>query len=120
MIARMIWKKANAHRYICKICNYKTHNKTLYNRHLNTTNHWLRTKVFSAPRDIKIVIASFLPYYKIVKCGKIADDADKYNGKSIWTWVMVRDPVDLRAQNVDAADQIIHTMQTLIYEQLLL
>ena len=57
MIARTIWRLENAKKYTCPACNFSTHNKSLYNRHKQTIRHWLRTEIYQAPRDIKMLIA---------------------------------------------------------------
>ena len=131
MSADLIWKQVNAHKYKCNCCNYNTHNKALFKRHETTTNHFLRTTVFYGPRDIKVVIASFLPYYKIQYCGKIARHADKSTYLDLpwpdWEFslclrripAITRDLVDLHVRTDAGVNQTERMTQNLIYESLL-
>ena len=75
MKASLIWRLENRSRYHCKCCNYKSHNRAIFTRHENTTSHWLMSEFAKAPRDIKMLVASFLPFSKINRCGQLAIDA---------------------------------------------
>lgn len=90
MLARKIWRRENAAKYQCPVCNYKTHNKSLYTRHLGSTYHFMLS-VFAkqAPRDIKVVVASFLPYYQICLLGRLAIDSLNYDCMKYWKFTSV-------------------------------
>ena len=80
MIASRIWRLENAARFHCPICSYKTHNKTIFRRHLDSTRHFLLSEfAHQAPRDIKMLVATFLPFERIYLLGQIAVDALNYN-----------------------------------------
>ena len=75
MKASHIWRLENRRKYYCPCCNYHSHNRAIFSRHENTISHWLCKEFASAPRDIKMVVASFLPFSKINRCGMLAIDA---------------------------------------------
>ena len=78
MKASLIWRRENRSKYYCKCCNYRSHNRAIYTRHENTMSHWLKCEFAKAPRDIKMLVASFLPFSKITRCGQLAIDAFNY------------------------------------------
>ena len=121
MIARKIWALENRKRYVCKSCGYQTHNRCLFVRHKLTLKHWL-LDVFSkqAPRDIKVMVASFLPYYKIKYCGKLARDAFNMKLPPNSMWRITGAPAGLPAQNGAVVIRLIHNSQTQVYASLLL
>ena len=66
--AHIMWRRLNNERYVCSTCKYKTYNLAHYKRHIESSKHFLLTDLrFECPRDLKILIASFLPIYKIHK-----------------------------------------------------
>ena len=90
MTASRIWRLENAARFQCPICNYKTHNKTIFRRHLDSTRHFLLTEfAHQAPRDIKMLVASFLPFDKIVHLGQLAVDALNYDMPDVCPWKFI-------------------------------
>ena len=119
MGAAKMWMLANGSRYECKVCDYKSHNKSIYCRHVNTLSHWLCSDFAQyAPRDIKIVVASFLPLRKLDLCGKIRVMAFNYNLPLGHPWRMkVMAPVNPLARTVGGGDGIIRRKQTLVFVQ---
>lgn len=81
MKASDIWRLENRRKYYCPCCNYYSHNRAIFSRHENTISHWLCKEFASAPRDIKMLVAGFLPFSKINRCGQLAIDA--FNHKLI-------------------------------------
>ena len=121
MIARQIWALENRKRYVCKHCSYRTHNRAIFERHKGTTKHWLRAEfAVEAPRDIRVLVASFLPYYKIRKCGRIAADAFNMKIPKDSIWRIRGDPEDPHAQTCAAVIRLIHNSQTPVYASLFL
>ena len=89
MCARLIWRRENNKRFTCATCGFCTHNKSHHHRHLQSTSHFLKTVVGDAPRDIKVVIASFLCYRTIHTLGSIAAAALNYrfgHGEGFWVF----------------------------------
>ena len=114
MIASKIWLLENAARYQCPICDYKTHNKALFERHLKSTRHFLMSEfAHQAPRDVKMLVASFLPFNKIYLCGSVAVDALNYDTPNWATWRFTRvAPVDLPFQSGVVQVRIAHRRRT--------
>ena len=65
--ASVLWKQLNAMRYKCEVCGYKTHNRALFQRHLQSSRHFLMTTFRGAPPEIKILVMSYLPVWKIIQ-----------------------------------------------------
>ena len=65
--ASYLWRQLNAGRYHCEVCGYKTHNRALYDRHLRSSRHFLMTTFRKAPPEIKILVMSYLPVWKIIQ-----------------------------------------------------
>ena len=89
MCARLIWKHENSKRFECTTCGFCSHNKSHYRRHTQSTGHFLKTVIGNAPRDIKVVIASFLSYRTIYSLGNIAAAALNYrfgHGEGFWVF----------------------------------
>ena len=120
MKASEIWKNENAKKYSCPLCGYCTHNKSLFKRHTRTINHWLRTEIFHAPRDLKMLIATYLPFRDIKYCGDIMIDACNYKLPKSYCWRFTKDRKGLLFQISDVGAQIKHKTQNLIYGRLLL
>ena len=122
MTARTIWKHENKRKYHCPYCDYSTHNKALFRRHSQTRSHWLHHFFAKqAPRDIKIVVASFLPYWKIRYCGQLTLDAYNYALPEGSNWkIKSMDPVNLHAQTGVVLVHLTHNSQTQVYAELLL
>ena len=74
--SREIWIALNENRYECPVCKFRTPNLAHFRRHLNSDKHWLMT-VFApeCPRDLKILVASFLPFVKLTHLGQLGLDA---------------------------------------------
>ena len=85
--AQKIWRRENEHRFTCPACAFSTHNKSHYRRHMESTSHFLKTVVARGPRDIKVVIASFLSYRTIYVLGDIAAAAFNYRNEEEGFWV---------------------------------
>ena len=91
MIARMIWKLENRKRYECKTCGYHTHNKSHMRRHLESKSHFLLHDFGRfAPRDICLVVASFLDFHDIHKLGQLCADALNYRRPEGCVWRFTR------------------------------
>ena len=89
MSARKIWRRENSNRYTCAQCGFCSHNKSHYHRHTQSISHFLVTVVGNAPRDVKVVIASFLNYRTIYTLGDIAAAALNYrfgHGEGFWVF----------------------------------
>ena len=122
MCARTIWENENKRKYFCASCQYATYNKALFRRHNNTLSHWLN-HVFAktAPRDIKIVVASFLPYWKIKYCGKLTAHAYNYALPKGSRWkIKSMVPASPPVHNDVVVVHLIHNSQTQVYAELLL
>ena len=119
MGAARMWKLANACRYKCRACDYKSHNRAIFCRHVNTTSHWLCAEFAQyAPRDVKIVVASFLPLKKLVLCGLVRVAAFNYNLPLGHPWRMkVTALGDPRARTAGGVAGIIRRKQTLVFVQ---
>ena len=121
MCARLIWRHENKNKHHCPYCDYSSYNKTIYCRHKGTIKHWLHA-VFAqqAPRDIKIVVASFLPFHKIRYLGKMTIDALNYGipDGSMWK-VKAMDPGDPHAQNDVVKVHLTHNSRTQVFAALL-
>lgn len=61
------WKRDNWNRYECKSCGMRTHHKSKYERHIKTTKHFLYDTIQNAPKDLKILVAQFLPMRSLRK-----------------------------------------------------
>lgn len=67
-----LWKELNAGRYKCDVCRFRSFNKAHYARHVHCDKHFLLTHFrWECPRDLKVLIASFLPLYKIIKLSNV-------------------------------------------------
>lgn len=78
MKARQLWTQLNATKYHCPVCRFKTFNKTHFGRHLESDKHFLLTVIREeAPRDVKVVIGSFLPVCIIIRLGAVGRSALK-------------------------------------------
>ena len=66
--AHVLWQELNRNKWKCPICKFRSFNKAHYDRHLISSKHFLLTEFATqCPRDLKILIASFLPVYKIFR-----------------------------------------------------
>ncbi len=73
---REIWIELNEDRYECPACGFRTPNLAHFRRHLASDKHWLMTEFREeCPRDLKIVVASFLPFVKLTNLGQLGLDA---------------------------------------------
>ena len=76
--AHVLWQQLNHTRFSCAVCEFKSFNRAHYARHTESDKHFLLTEFRSyVPRDIRILIASFLPIYKIIRLKCIGYDALK-------------------------------------------
>lgn len=70
--AHELWQELNRNKYKCKICNFRSFNKNHYVRHIDSSKHFLLTEFKSeCPRELRILIASFLPLYKLIRLKSI-------------------------------------------------
>ena len=70
MTANEMWIMLNHTKYECIACGYKTHNRSHYYRHHQSTRHWLLHDFrIDCPTDLKVLIASFLPIKAMTYCG---------------------------------------------------
>lgn len=95
MMARMIWRLENKRRHRCETCGYSTHNKSHMRRHLESKSHFLMHDFgLFAPRDICLVVASFLDFRDIYKLGQLAADALNYRRPDgcVWRFTRVEGP----------------------------
>ena len=70
-MATALWRISNRDRWVCSRCNFSTYSKSHYFRHLTSDKHFLLTEFHDCcPRELRIVIASFLPFYLLsdLKC----------------------------------------------------
>jgi hypothetical protein len=66
--ANILWQELNKNRYNCPVCCFNSFNRAHYLRHNDSSKHFLLTDFKSnCPRDIRILIASFLPLYKVIR-----------------------------------------------------
>ena len=66
--AHILWQELNRNRYECPVCNFRSFNAAHYVRHLDSSKHFLLTTIADeCPNDLKILIASFLPIYKLFR-----------------------------------------------------
>ena len=74
--AHILWQELNRSKYQCKCCKFRSFNAAHYIRHLQSSKHFLLTEFASeCPRDLKILIASFLPVYKIFRLPEVISRA---------------------------------------------
>ena len=74
--AREVWIALNEDRYECPDCGFRSPNLAHFTRHLRSDKHWLMTEFRTqCPRDLKIVVASFLPFMKLTNLGQLGFDA---------------------------------------------
>ena len=69
--ATELWRVTNRERYTCERCKFSTYNKSHFHRHMKSDRHFLLNDFRDdIPRDLRIVIASFLPFYLLdqLKC----------------------------------------------------
>gem|GEM_PF-4772756 len=70
--APVLWAELNANRYCCEACGYRTHNKAMFNRHRQSARHFLMTTFREeCPVEIKIVVMSYLPVWKIIQAPRV-------------------------------------------------
>ena len=68
MEAHVLWQQLNRNRYRCEVCRFRSYNAAHWQRHLDSAKHWLLTEFrWKCPKDLKILIASFLPPYKLFR-----------------------------------------------------
>ena len=73
-----LWQELNKNKYNCPVCCFNSFNRAHYLRHRNSSKHFLLTEFKSqCPRDIRILIASFLPLYKVIRLKQIGPYALK-------------------------------------------
>lgn len=66
--AHELWRELNRNRYECHVCRFRSFNRAHYVRHMDCAKHFLMTEFKSnCPRDLRILIASFLPLYKVIR-----------------------------------------------------
>jgi hypothetical protein len=71
-----MWVDLNHDRYKCEACNFRTPNLAHWCRHDDSVKHFLMTTFRDeAPRDIKILVASWLPFVKLTELGQVGLDA---------------------------------------------
>ena len=111
LLASKIWRFENAFRFTCPICDYNTHNKTLFRRHQDSTRHFLLTEfAYQAPREIKMLVATFLPFDRIYLLGKIAVDALNFKRPKWASWFFTGvDPANLLSQTASVRVRLKHT-----------
>ena len=110
MLARKYWTELNSKKYSCPTCGFNTFNKTHFTRHVQSNKYFLITEFAEdCPRDLKILVASFLPVYIIFN---LPERISAPALKLAWRQSLTRDPVhvsckplwlpfaDPRAQNV--------------------
>ena len=118
MIARTIWKLENRKRYECKTCKYHTHNKSHMRRHLESKSHFLLHDFGRfAPRDICLVVASFLDFRDIHKLGQLCADALNYRRPEgcVWRFTRVEGPGDPLARICVAEARPVRRRRTLVF-----
>ena len=66
--AHILWQELNRNKYRCETCNFRSSNAAHMVRHLNSSKHFL-LEIFAkeCPNDLKILVASFLPLYKLFR-----------------------------------------------------
>ena len=53
------WVALNRDRFGCKECQFSTHNKTNYTRHLDTAKCFIRRNAYVLPREVRILIMAY-------------------------------------------------------------
>ena len=69
--AHELWKELNARKYRCEPCCFRSSNKAHWTRHKDTPKHFLINEFVHAPRDIKVLVATFLPIHYLCNIGSI-------------------------------------------------
>ena len=66
--AHILWQELNRNKYRCETCNFRSSNAAHMVRHLQSSKHFL-LEIFAkqCPNDLKILVASFLPIYKLFR-----------------------------------------------------
>ena len=74
--ATELWLELNAKKYVCSACGFTTANRAHFKRHFQTTKHFLMTDFRQGvPRDIRVLVASFLPFTLLTRLGQVGLDA---------------------------------------------
>ena len=74
--AQELWLDLNQGKYKCPECGYQSPNHAHWYRHVRSDKHFLIGHfAVLAPRDIKVLVASFLPFMKLTNLGKLGLDA---------------------------------------------
>ena len=74
--SRQVWLELNNDRYECSVCGFTSPNLSHFKRHLKSDKHWLMTQFrMECPRDLKVMVASFLPFVKLTDLGQLGLDA---------------------------------------------
>ena len=118
MLARKIWRLENKRRHECKTCGYSTHNKSHMKRHLESTNHFLLHEYApNAPRDINLVVASFLDFHEIYFLGKLCADALNYRRPEgcVWRFTQRWAPGDPLSRIFVSGVHRVHKRRTLVF-----
>ena len=69
--ARILWKLVNYSKHKCCTCKFRSYNKAHYDRHMQSTKHFLLvTFAEECPNDLKIIVASFLHIRQIFILGE--------------------------------------------------
>ena len=80
--AHELWQELNKSKYVCETCKFRSFNRAHFTRHYVSNKHFLLTEFAKdCPRDLKILIASFLPVYKIFR---IPDPVGRCALKLVW------------------------------------
>ena len=118
MSARKIWKLENKRRHECKTCGYSTHNKSHMKRHLESTTHFLLHEYApNAPRDINLVVASFLEFHEIQLLGKLCADALNYRRPEgcVWRFTQLSGPGGPLSRIFVSGVHRVHKRRTLVF-----
>ena len=74
--AQEMWHDLNFDKYTCPECGFRSPNHAHWYRHVRSDKHFLLGDfAVNAPRDIKVLVASFLPFVKLTRLGQLGLDA---------------------------------------------
>ena len=70
--ADTLWQMLNKNKFACQECGYRSPNRAHWYRHVRSDKHFLLYDfAINCPRDLKILVATFLPFQKLANLGKV-------------------------------------------------
>ena len=57
-----VWVSVNSERFVCKTCDFRTHNHYNYKLHRNTNKCWLQRHMRELPYNVAVLISLWVPH----------------------------------------------------------